>query len=63
MNTGSLKSLLIFLVVGLAFALFLRPPSGPAADPANVISQGETVDLAAHLEPGKFTVVEFFADW
>lgn len=63
MKIESVFMLVVVLAAGLVFALFLRPPSGPAADPSHVISRGEAIDLAAHLEPGNFTVVEFFADW
>jgi len=28
-----------------------------------IITHGETVDLAAHLAPGKYTVIDFYAAW
>jgi thiol-disulfide isomerase/thioredoxin len=28
-----------------------------------IITHGQTVDLTAHLAPGKYTVVDFYASW
>jgi len=36
--------------------------TAPQAD-MRIITHGRTVDLAAHLAPGKYTVVDFYAPW
>ena len=35
----------------------------PGADVAWIAEPGEDVDIAAHLAPGKVTVVDFWAEW
>lgn len=41
--------------------------AAPSADdrknPIQLISKGEKVDIKKHLEAGKYTVVDFYADW
>jgi thioredoxin 1 len=43
----------IFLLCGLLLV----------SSPARVISRGEEVRLQSHLEAGKYTLVDFYADW
>ncbi len=36
---------------------------GSLGDRAAVISTGQAVDLAQHVQPRGYTIVEFMADW
>jgi thiol-disulfide isomerase/thioredoxin len=40
----------------------VRGPRAPEAD-MKIITHGEKVELSAHLAPGKYTVVDFYAAW
>jgi len=61
----------VLLLSGLGFLLWPKGrelPKRPTTplDPEDLvatISQGEAVNLDAHLVPGKWTLVEFYADW
>jgi len=53
--------------VALAAALVVvgcggAPRKAPQLD-MQIITHGQAVDLAAHLAPGKYTVVDFYAAW
>jgi len=53
-------------MVVLAAALVVAGCSGAAKTPQvdmKIITHGQAVDLAAHLAPGKYTVVDFYASW
>ncbi len=53
----------LVLIFGLLF-MFANQQAGAAAGDVAVISQrGEAVDVRAHLAQGKFTVIDFYADW
>ncbi len=59
----------VVLVAGaaLGYSVFRAAGGGSAAmeqqgDVAQ-ISDGEAVDLKAHLAPGKYTIFDFYADW
>jgi thiol-disulfide isomerase/thioredoxin len=48
----------------------VAPPAARAPTPeergrldVRVISRGKAIDLEEHLVPGKFTIVDYFADW
>lgn len=66
-------SLVFVLVVAVAaISLFGRgrglPPGETGPLPAGVervlvISHGESVDVLSHLVPGRYTAIEFFAEW
>ncbi len=49
-------------LAGAVLAAVLNRAPRPDAD-VRVIAHGEEVDLAAHLAPGKYTVVDFYAIW
>ena len=61
---------LIVLLAGVGILLgtgaYLATRETPIEDlPRDVAiaSRGEAFDLAAHLAPGKYTIVDFYADW
>lgn len=64
-----MKKLLILAPLVVAGVTFLVPRDpGPserlaANELVATISRGEDVDLEAHLEPGKWTLFEYGADW
>lgn len=49
----------------LLFCILLAASfSAPAADElVKVISHGAKIDVSAQLIPGKYTAIEFYADW
>jgi len=64
----------VIVVVVLAAGLWMMAPSdepaggsGGTVSTSNekiaVISKGDRVEIAGHLESGRFTIVEFTADW
>lgn len=67
---------IVVVIVALALGLWLmtpdarKAPSGGGATGAEsntekiaTISKGERVEIAQHLRDGRFTIVEFTADW
>lgn len=62
---------ILLLLVAAGFVLWPKGRDLPARpterlDPDELvatISTGEAVNLDAHLAPGKWTLVEFYADW
>ena len=65
--TGVLLSLIgaLVLVFGLLFMAAQGRDAGDEArgDVRLISMQGEPVDIMKHLAPGKFTVIDFYADW
>lgn len=67
--TSALFGLVAVLV--MAYGLFFMVSTGrsdQAAEPERgdirlISVQGEPVDVLQHLAPGKFTIVDFYADW
>jgi thioredoxin 1 len=41
----------------------LRPKIASGAPVIETIAKGEKVELKGHLEPGKYTIFDFYADW
>jgi thiol-disulfide isomerase/thioredoxin len=58
----------LFLAYGALFIFSKRTVSidasgPPRGDVALIAARGEEIDVASHLASGKFTVVDFYADW
>jgi hypothetical protein len=49
----------LFVTTMLLAALAVRAED----DVVKTISHGEKIDLQKQFQPGKYTVVEFYADW
>ena len=55
----------VTVILGLGGIMVTHESGGPAGSHAKIqtISTGRTVDLAAHLRAGTWTMVEFTAEW
>lgn len=70
-TSGVEKTLLLIVLIlvggALGYAAFLasgsRAEPEPAAGDYQVVSRGDTVDLAAVAVKGKYTLYDFYADW
>ena len=51
------------LISSALVAIAATAPQGASAADTATISHGERVDLSAHLASGKYTLVDFYADW
>lgn len=57
----------VAVILGLGGIMFTHERGGPASSGSHAkiqtISTGGSVDLAAHLRAGTWTMVEFTAEW
>jgi len=52
------------LIFGLSFMIsHEQAGAGVSGDEALISLQGERVDISRNLVPGKYTIVDFYADW
>jgi thiol-disulfide isomerase/thioredoxin len=55
-------SAVLILIFGLLYMVSSQQ-GGWGGDITLISEQGERVDVTAHLAPGKYTVIDFYADW
>jgi thiol-disulfide isomerase/thioredoxin len=60
---GLLCALAVLALGGAVFSAYTLSRPRPETADVKVIAHGEEVDLAAHLAPGKYTIVDFYAIW
>jgi thiol-disulfide isomerase/thioredoxin len=61
--TGVLFALSAVLILIFGLLYMVSSQQGRGGDISLISTKGERVNVAEHLSPGKYTVIDFYADW